>query len=116
MNIRSAGDEPNDFLSLQEALKRRFAHTEWSYPDLVLLDGGRGQLTAGVVQLKQLQITVPIVALAKKQEELYMPGRRPMLLSKMPKDVQYLLQSVRNEAHRFAITRHRARHRKMFAL
>lgn len=114
MNIRSAGDEPNDFLSLQEALRRRFAHTEWSYPDLVLLDGGRGQLTAGVAQLKQLRVTVPIVALAKKQEELYIPGRRPMLLSKMPEDVQYLLQSVRNEAHRFAITRHRARHRKTF--
>lgn len=115
MNIRSAGDEPNDFLSLQEALARRFAHTEWSYPDLVLLDGGRGQLTAGVAQLKKLQITVPIAALAKKQEELYIPGRRPMLISKMPQDVQYLLQSVRNESHRFAITRHRARHRKTFA-
>ena len=114
MNIRSAQDEPNDFLSLQEALSRRFAHTEWSYPDLVLLDGGRGQLSAGVAQLKKMNITVPIVALAKKQEELYIPGRRPMLLSKMPQDAQYLLQSVRNEAHRFAITRHRARHRKTF--
>lgn len=115
MNIQQTNDEPNDFLSLQEALKRRFKHTEWSYPDLILLDGGQGQLNAGVRVLTDLHITTPIVALAKKLEELYLPGHdSPILLSSMPEDVALLLQYVRNEAHRFAITRHRARHRKQF--
>lgn len=114
MNIKST-DTPNDFLSLQEALRRRLSHTEWSYPDLILLDGGKGQLSSGVKELKKLNITIPIVSLAKKQEELFTTlHKNSTLLSSMPSHVEYLLESIRNEAHRFAITRHRARHRKVF--
>ena len=115
MNIRSANNEPNDFLSLQEALARRLKHKEWSYPDLILLDGGKGQLSAGVEQLRASGVSIPIVALAKKQEELFLSDKKgSVLLSSMPQQVEHLLQHIRNEAHRFAITRHRAKHRKQF--
>jgi len=106
---------PNDFLMMREAVRRRFSHNEWSFPDLILIDGGRGQLNSARVELLALGLTVPIVSLAKKLEELYLPSRRtPILLSTMPKDVEHLLRSVRDEAHRFAITHHRSRHRKTF--
>ena len=106
---------PNDFLMMREAVRRRFGHSEWIFPDLILIDGGRGQLNSARVELLALGLTVPIVSLAKKLEELYLPSRRtPILLSTMPKDVEHLLRSVRDEAHRFAITHHRSRHRKTF--
>lgn len=113
-NIRLP-QQPNDFLMLREALRRRFAHTEWSYPDLILIDGGKGQLSSALTELRKHNITIPTVSLAKKLEELYIPEHPyPILLSTMPQQIEYLLRSVRDEAHRFAITKHRARHRKTF--
>lgn len=106
---------PNDFLMMREAVRRRFSHNEWSFPDLILIDGGRGQLNSARVELLALGLTIPIVSLAKKLEELYLPSKpQPILLSTMPKDVEHLLRRVRDEAHRFAITHHRGRHRKTF--
>lgn len=106
---------PNDFLMMREAVRRRFSHSEWIFPDLILIDGGRGQLNSARLELAALGLTIPIVSLAKKLEELYLPSRpTPILLSTMPKDVEHLLRSVRDEAHRFAITHHRGRHRKIF--
>jgi len=113
-NIRLP-QQPNDFLMLREALRRRFAHTEWSYPDLILIDGGKGQLSSALTELRHHNITIPVVSLAKKLEELYIPGHpEPLLLSIIPQQVELLLRYVRDEAHRFAITKHRARHRKIF--
>ena len=77
-------------------------------PDLVVIDGGKGQLSAALDSLNDLGITnLPIVSLAKRQEEIFVPGRSNSIL--LPRDSQglYLLQRIRDEAHRFAITYHR---------
>lgn len=76
-------------------------------PDLVLVDGGRGQLAAAVTALDRLGLSIPCAGLAKKQEELFVPGRpEPIRLPRRDPALQ-LVQRVRDEAHRFAIDRHR---------
>lgn len=107
----------DDFAALQEAVRRRFRralNTEqtesWQMlPDLLLIDGGKGQLNAARVVLRELGIDVPVAALAKEQEVLYLPDRSEAVL--LPRDSQalFLVQRVRDEAHRFAVTFHRAR-------
>jgi excinuclease ABC subunit C len=79
-------------------------------PDLVLIDGGKGQLSAAVHALREAGLErVPVFGLAKRNEELYKPGRaRPIILER-DSPTLFLVQRVRDEAHRFAITRHRAR-------
>ncbi|RIK46021.1 MAG: excinuclease ABC subunit C [Chloroflexi bacterium] len=105
----------NDFAMMQEVVGRRFkrATTEteteaWrELPGLVIIDGGKGQLNAALEVLDQLGVTVPVVGLAKENEEIYVPGQfHPIIL---PRDSQalYLVQRVRDEAHRFAVTFHR---------
>ena len=113
-NIRLP-NQPNDFLMIHETIRRRFSHQEWAYPDLILIDGGKGQLSAAISALRLAGVHIPIVSLAKRLEELYIPDQpKPILLSTMPDNVARLLRHVRDESHRFAITRHRARHRKTF--
>jgi excinuclease ABC subunit C len=76
-------------------------------PDLVIVDGGKGQVSAAAEALGELGVQVPLVGLAKQNEELFLPDRfAPVIL---PRDSQalYLLQRIRDEAHRFAITYHR---------
>lgn len=117
--IQSAEGAPDDFQSMREVITRRFTravHQEpgWGEPDLVIIDGGKGQLSAAVAALNELGITEqPIISLAKKFEEIYQPGAsRPVLL---PRDSHalFLLQQIRDEAHRFAITFHRERRDKV---
>ncbi len=81
----------------------------WALPDLVIVDGGKGQLSAAVGVLRELDLgDVPIAGLAKRFEELYLPGRPDPIV--LPRNSQglYLVQRVRDEAHRFAITYHRS--------
>ncbi|WP_038039004.1 excinuclease ABC subunit UvrC [Thermorudis peleae] len=111
---------PNDFAMLQEAIRRRYrrALTEeqtesWrSLPDLIIVDGGKGQLNAACEVLRELGLDLPIAALAKEHEELFLPDRPDPIL--LPRDSQalYLVQRIRDEAHRFAITFHRKRRAK----
>ena len=79
-------------------------------PDLILIDGGRGQLNAALEALTLLGVEeTPVVGLAKREEELYLPDRpAPLLLARNDPALQ-LLQEVRDEAHRFAVSRHRRR-------
>ncbi|HET6381356.1 MAG TPA: excinuclease ABC subunit UvrC [candidate division Zixibacteria bacterium] len=80
----------------------------WALPDLVIVDGGKGQLSAALGALTELGMTeVPVAALAKRFEELYVPGRSEPIV--LPRNSQglYLVQRIRDEAHRFAITYHR---------
>jgi excinuclease ABC subunit C len=111
---------PNDFASMQEVIRRRFKRAtaddvteDWrTLPDLAIVDGGKGQLNAALEVLQSLEVTVPIVGLAKENEEIFMPGRRDPVI--LPRDAQslFLVQRVRDEAHRFAITFHRQRRKK----
>ena len=110
-------DGPDDFSSMSEVIRRRFRRSQeetgqgdgWHrLPDLVVVDGGKGQLGAALDSLKELGITdLQLVSLAKRQEEVFVPGRSTSIL--LPRDSQalYLLQRIRDEAHRFAITYHR---------
>jgi excinuclease ABC subunit C len=108
----------DDFASMTEVIGRRFrrakeaeeeANGKWTtLPDLVIIDGGKGQLNAALEALDDVGMQVPICGLAKENEEIFLPGRpNPILL---PRDSQalFLVQRVRDEAHRFAITFHRA--------
>lgn len=119
--IRSVEGEPNDFASMKEVVGRRYTRVIEEgkmMPELIIIDGGKGQLSAALEALTEL---VPkgldfkqfsIVGLAKKQEEVYFPNKSdPVLLSRRS-EALYLLQRVRNEAHRFAVTFHRKRRAK----
>jgi excinuclease ABC subunit C len=80
----------------------------WRLPDLVIVDGGKGQLSAAVAVLSDLGLTeVPLAGLAKRQEELFVPGRSESILLAPKSQGLYLVQRIRDEAHRFAITYHR---------
>jgi excinuclease ABC subunit C len=124
--IRTTEGAPDDFAAMAEVLGRRFAQWERqadisphdraydrsfaSLPNLVVIDGGKGQLAAGLAPLRGFRERgVAVVSLAKRIEEIFLPGRRaPLVLEHSTPELQ-LLQRVRDEAHRFAITHHRAR-------
>jgi len=102
---------PNDFASMKEVVTRRYSRLKAEnkpFPDLIIIDGGKGQLSAACEALLELEITgQEIVGLAKKQEEVYFPNNStPRLLSRRSEGL-FLLQRTRDEAHRFAITYHR---------
>ncbi len=120
---------PDDFAAMAEVLDRRYAQWERqadlsphdpaydasfaSLPNVVVIDGGKGQLAAGLRPLRGFRDRgVAVVSLAKRIEELFIPGRRaPLVLDHSTPELQ-LLQRVRDEAHRFAITHHRSRRDK----
>jgi excinuclease ABC subunit C len=82
--------------------------TGWALPDLVIVDGGKGQLSAAMGVMKELGLTdVPLAGLAKRFEELYVPGRSTPIQLPAKSQGLYLVQRIRDEAHRFAITYHR---------
>jgi excinuclease ABC subunit C len=110
-NVR-AGLGADDPEAIAEAVARRYRRRlaeNAALPDLVLIDGGTSQLAAAQRALREVRCEVPVAALAKRLEEIWLAGgRRPLLLE--PHDpVRLLLQRVRDEAHRFAVTRHRRR-------
>lgn len=96
----------NDPASMAEVLSRRF-HNDWEFPNLIVVDGGRTQLNAAFKALQERQIEIPVIGLAKKNEEIYRVGEKQVL--RLPKNSPALLlvQRIRDEAHRFAITYHR---------
>ncbi len=107
---------PDDFAMMREALTRRFARsatasadgTTWLLPDLLVVDGGKGQLGIAVEVLHEFNLNIPVIGLAKREEEIFVPGSSgPILLPKSNYALQ-LLQRLRDEAHRFAITFHRS--------
>jgi excinuclease ABC subunit C len=97
---------PNDFATMQEVLQRRFAHTEWPYPDLLIVDGGKGQISSAAAVLDELGITIPLVGLAKREETIITRDFQEITLKKSDPALQ-LVMRIRDEAHRFAITFHR---------
>ena len=114
-NIRGV-EGPDDTGSLAEAVFRRYRRRldeVGEMPDLIVIDGGRGQLNAGLGALAKLGVEeTPILALAKRQEEIYVVDRpQPLRLPRKDPGLQ-ILQLIRDEAHRFAVDRHRRRRRK----
>ena len=114
---RSIG--PNDFASHQEVLRRRFRRAKdgdegaeealrWAMPDLVIIDGGKGQVSAAKEVLDELGLhDLPLAGLAKEREELFLPGIVEPVVLPPTSSALYLVQRLRDEAHRFAITYHR---------
>nr|MDO8114235.1 excinuclease ABC subunit UvrC [Candidatus Sigynarchaeota archaeon] len=101
-----SSDTPDDVRMIAEVIQRRFSRVvegRDKAPDLIIIDGGRGQLNAALKQLTSLGLDhLSIIGLAKKEEEIYMPGRdEPIVLQKDSKSLQ-ILQQVRDESHRFA--------------
>jgi excinuclease ABC subunit C len=130
-NIESALGAPDDFASMEEVLRRRFRR--WSaskeaapapgakmdeafafLPDLVMVDGGKGQLSRAMNVLHDFDLfeKVPVVGLAKQEEEIFFPEKPDSLLLPRHSQGLYLVQRIRDEAHRFAITAHRNRRQK----
>jgi excinuclease ABC subunit C len=109
----------NDFASHQEVLRRRFRRAtageegneeerRWKLPDLVIVDGGKGQVSAAQEVLDELGLhDLPLAGLAKEREELFLPGRTDPVLLPPTSSALYLVQRIRDEAHRFAIAYHR---------
>ncbi|MCA6069805.1 MAG: excinuclease ABC subunit C, partial [Endomicrobium sp.] len=85
-------------------------------PDLILIDGGKGQLGAAVSALQELQTQIPIISLAKKNEEIFFPTKDKALVLSRHSEALKLLQSVRDEAHRFAVSYHRKLRAKEFGI
>ena len=116
--IKTAGDDPDDFAAMAEVVSRRFARVRdvggepaWTtVPNLVVVDGGKGQLSAALEAMQAYDLPrVAVIALAKRIEEVFVPGRPdPIVLSRHNPGLQ-LLQRIRDEAHRFAIGFHRQR-------
>jgi excinuclease ABC subunit C len=103
-------DGIDDFASIAEVVKRRYmrlAGEGVGMPDLIVIDGGKGQLSAAQDVLLSLRVEIPVIALAKRKEEVYIPGEvLPRHLDPKGVAIRYL-QEIRNEAHRFAITYHK---------
>ncbi len=131
-NIESVANGPDDFASMEEMLTRRFRRWQASQdvaeqpgqkpdasfsflPDLMIVDGGKGQLSRAVSVLEKFNLfgRVPVVGLAKQQEEIFFPNKPDSLLLPRHSQALYLVQRIRDEAHRFGITAHRKRRTKL---
>jgi len=100
----------DDFKMIAEIVRRRYKRLKKEglvYPDLIVIDGGKGQLSSAVKQLELLDVEIPIVSLAKKEEEVFLRGLRNSVKLPLNSLGIKLLQRMRDEAHRFAITYHR---------
>jgi excinuclease ABC subunit C len=103
---------PNDFATMKEVVGRRYSRVMkegWALPDLVVIDGGKGQVSAATEVMKELGLEhIPLIGLAKRLEEIVIPNERDTVLLPKSSSSLRLLQQIRDEAHRFAITFHRS--------
>jgi excinuclease ABC subunit C len=131
-NIESVVGAPDDFASMEEMLTRRFRRwrgaqqtesepgskpdASFSFlPDLIIIDGGKGQLGRAVSVLEKFELygKVPVVGLAKQQEEIFLPHKSESLMLPRHSQALYLVQRIRDEAHRYGITAHRKKRQKL---
>jgi len=104
---------PNDFRMIVEVLKRRLKHEEWPYPNLFIVDGGKGQVSVALKVLNENNIKIPLVGLAKREETIVTYDLKEIHLPKNS-DALKLIMRIRDEAHRFAIAYHRKLRSKSF--
>lgn len=107
--LRSTEGKPDDFKSMQEVVYRRYKDLE-DLPSLIVIDGGKGQLSSALEVIRGLGISeVPVIGLAKREEEIFKEGAHTSILLDKMSPALHLIQHIRDEAHRFAITYHRKR-------
>jgi excinuclease ABC subunit C len=111
-------NEPNDIAMLKEVLQRRFIHTEWEYPEIILIDGGKAQLNIAI-NSKPQNSNIRIISIAKGRQELFIENhppssktsarqrKNPIPLKELPQEIYNLIKNLDDEAHRFAITYHK---------
>ncbi len=105
----------DDFASIAEIVRRRYSRLKeeaLDMPDLILIDGGKGQLSSALAVLRDLRLKIPIISLAKGDEEIYLPGLDGPLLIKKNEKASLFVQEIRDEAHRFAIAYNRLLRKK----
>lgn len=113
--VRMTEGKPDDFLSMKEILSRRLSRLgepKWEKPDLIIIDGGKGQLSSVMQIVEDMGIKIgkdgiDFVSLAKREEEVFLPHQSKSILLPRDSNALYLIQRIRDEAHRFAITYHR---------
>ena len=109
--VKLTEGKPDDFLSMKEVLTRRLSRLGekgWDKPDLIIIDGGKGQLSSVMKVVKDMGVTgIDFVSLAKRQEEVFLPNKSKSILLPRESSALFLIQRIRDEAHRFAITYHR---------
>ena len=109
--IKSTEGKPDDFMSMKETLTRRLSRlneSKWEKPDLIIIDGGKGQLSSVMQIVEELNVTgIDFISLAKREEEVFLPNQSKSILLPRESNALYLIQRIRDEAHRFAITYHR---------
>ncbi len=102
--------EVDDFKSMREILKRRFKRIKNGdilAPDLIIIDGGKGQLSSVIEVMNEMELNLDIVSLAKREEEVFLPNKSEPVIFPLNSPALHLFQRIRDEAHRFAITFHR---------
>ena len=109
--LKTTEGKPDDFLSMKEILSRRLARMgqpKWEKPNLIIIDGGKGQLSSVMQIVEELGIAdIDFVSLAKREEEVFLPHQSTPIRLPMDSNAMFLIQRIRDEAHRFAITYHR---------
>lgn len=109
--IRLAEGKPDDFLSMKEVLTRRLrrlGEEGWEKPDLIIIDGGKGQLSSVMQIVDEVGVEgIDFVSLAKREEEVFLPNKSKSILLPRNSSALFLFQRIRDEAHRFAITYHK---------
>ncbi len=109
--VKMTEGKPDDFLSMKEVLTRRLSHlgeAKWEKPDLMIIDGGKGQLSSVMEIIEELGVKgIDVVSLAKKHEEVFLPKQSKPVILPRNSSALFLFQRIRDEAHRFAITYHR---------
>ena len=109
--LQSTEGKPDDFKSMQETVYRRYKDYE-DLPDLIIIDGGKGQLNAALHVIRGLGLDIRVISLAEKNEEIFLEGQSESIYLERESPALHLIQYIRDEAHRFAITYHRKRLRK----
>ena len=109
--LQSTEGKPDDFKSMQETVYRRYKEYE-DLPDLIIIDGGKGQLSAALKVIRGLGLDIQVISLAEKNEEIFLEGQSESIYLERESPALHVIQHIRDEAHRFAITYHRKRLRK----
>ena len=107
--LKTVQGKPDDFASMAEIMERRYGNEkDWPMPDLIIIDGGKGQLNSALPVIRAMGVTdVPVISLAKRIEEVFVEGESESIILEHHTPELQLLQQIRDEAHRFAITYHR---------